>query len=88
MSSTADLLSRPAGAAPTARIDRKEKMPLYASHNVHHLLLIDPRVQTLEVYRREGALWLALATHAHDDRVCAPPFEALELDLAALWRVP
>lgn len=72
----------------TARYDRVEKMPLYARHGVQHLWLIDPEAKTLEVYRRQGELWLALATHAEDSRIHAEPFDAVELDLGPLWRLP
>ena len=72
----------------TARFDRAEKMPLYAEHQVAHLWLIDPAPQTLEVYRREGTLWLAIATYAGDQSVRAEPFQASEIDLGTLWRRP
>lgn len=72
----------------TAADDRGAKMPLYARHAVGHLWIVDPLAKTLEVYRREGELWLALVTHGGD--VCAriEPFDAVELDLSVLWRVP
>ena len=39
------------------------------------------------IYAREGVshLWLLAATHAGAERARAEPFEALELELAALW---
>jgi hypothetical protein len=40
------------------------------------------------VYRRQGGLGLALPAHAGDSRVRAEPFDAIELDLGALWRTP
>lgn len=72
----------------TARYDRSEKMPLYARHGVSHVWLLDPAEKTLEVYRREGELWLLLGTHAGDVEVRPAPFDAVALDLARLWRVP
>ncbi len=72
----------------TTRYDRSEKMPLFARHGVSHLWLVDPAERTLEVYRREGELWLLLGTHAGDAEVRAEPFDAVALDLGALWRVP
>ncbi len=72
----------------TARFDRVEKMPLYAQHGIGHLWLVDPETQTLEVYRREGALWLALGTWAADALVHAEPFETHPLPLAPLWQLP
>jgi Uma2 family endonuclease len=72
----------------TAAFDRKEKLPLFARHGVSHVWLVDPTAETLEVYRRQSELWLLLATHGGDEAVRAEPFDAVSLDLGALWRVP
>lgn len=72
----------------TAQFDRVEKMPLYAAYQVAHLWLVDPERRTLEVYQREGKLWLALASYADDATFRAPPFDAIAFDLGALWRLP
>ena len=45
-------------------------------------------MKTLEVYRREDSLWIVASTHGDDDKVRAVPFDAVELDLGALWRLP
>ena len=47
--------------------------------------LIDPLARTLEVLKLEGGRWTILATHAGNEIVRAEPFEAIELELAALW---
>lgn len=72
----------------TAQYDRAEKLPLYARHGVEHVWLIDPDAATLEVYRRQGELWLLVGAHAGQAKVFAEPFDAIELDLGALWRTP
>jgi len=72
----------------TARIDRGEKMPLYAEHGVSHLWIVDPVMKTLEVYRREGALWVVLSNHGADEVASLEPFDAVPFDVASLWRVP
>ncbi len=72
----------------TARSDRKEKMPLYAAHGVGHLWIVDPALHTLEVYRREGELWVVAGNYEGDDQVAAEPFTEAALDLGALWRLP
>jgi Uma2 family endonuclease len=69
----------------TARLDRFAKLPLYAKYGVGHLWLIDPELKTLEVYALQGGHWLLLQTLADDAAVCAPPFEAISFNLAALW---
>ncbi|NOY89974.1 MAG: Uma2 family endonuclease [Deltaproteobacteria bacterium] len=70
----------------TARLDRVRKMPLYASHGVAHVWLVDPAMQTLEVYALDGETYRLLGTHAGEDVVEAPPFDAVPLELALLWR--
>jgi Uma2 family endonuclease len=69
----------------TARIDRAKKMRHYAKAKVRHIWLADPLAMTLEVYRLEAGGWLLIDTHAGDAKVRAEPFDAVELDLAALW---
>ncbi len=39
-----------------------------------------------EVYRLEGGRWTELDPCEGDAKVRAEPFEAIELDLARLWR--
>lgn len=69
----------------TQAIDRADKLPIYASHGVRHAWLIEPLVQTLEVYRLEGDRWLLLGAHRGATIVRAEPFDALDLELAPLW---
>jgi len=69
----------------TAALDRARKMAVYAREGVRHLWLVDPAPRTLEVYRLEQGGWRVLPTHVDNDRVRAEPFEALALELGALW---
>lgn len=69
----------------TARVDRVEKLRVYAREGVEHVWLLDPAARTLEVLARDGQQWRLLGTWADDERVRAPPFDVLELELAALW---
>jgi Uma2 family endonuclease len=69
----------------TARLDRKAKLPVYAREGVQHVWFVDPEARTLEVFRLDGAHYAPRATHTGMARVRAEPFEALELELAALW---
>ena len=69
----------------TGRLDRAGKLPVYARAEVGHAWLVDPLQKTLEVLRREGPSWLLVTTFAGDAMVRAEPFDAIELDLAALW---
>ena len=69
----------------TSRLDRAEKLPIYARAGVRHAWLVDPLVRTLEVLRLEGERWTIVATWADAAKVRAEPFDAIELDLAILW---
>jgi Uma2 family endonuclease len=69
----------------TTALDRGRKMRVYAREGVRHAWLVDPVARTLEVYRLEGGRWVLLDTHVGAVSVRAEPFEALELELAALW---
>jgi Uma2 family endonuclease len=69
----------------SARLDRKQKMPIYGREGVRNAWLVDPQERTLEVFRLIDGRWSLLATFSDDERVRAEPFDAIELDLALLW---
>jgi len=69
----------------TVRVDRIQKMTLYAREHVRHLWLVDPLARTLEVYRLEGPRWVVVGTQGDAEVVRAEPFEAIELDLSRWW---
>lgn len=69
----------------TALLDRRRKMPIYARERVSHLWLVDPIVRSLEVYLLEGERYVHLGTFGENERVRAVPFDAIELELEALW---
>jgi hypothetical protein len=63
----------------TASQDREIKMPLYARYGVNHAWLVDPRVKRVEAYSRDGNAWQHVATFGDDQRIVAPPFDAVAL---------
>jgi Uma2 family endonuclease len=69
----------------TARMDRADKLPLYAANGVQHVWLVDPDAQTLEVFALDAGHWRLESVYKTADEVCAPPFDALQFNLAALW---
>lgn len=70
----------------TEALDREEKMPLYAREGVAHAWLIDPIARTLEVFTLgSDRQWSEPVRHRGAEVVRAAPFEALGLDLSALW---
>jgi len=72
--------------SPSTRAhDRVRKMPVYAREEVQHVWLVDADVQLVEVFRLDGETYRLVATHDGDVTVRLEPFDAIELDLAALW---
>ena len=69
----------------TENMDRTEKMPIYAASGVPYAWLVHPRRHFLEAYRLHAGTWAAIAVYREADRARIPPFDAIELDLAALW---
>ncbi|MCB2263362.1 MAG: Uma2 family endonuclease [Candidatus Thiosymbion ectosymbiont of Robbea hypermnestra] len=69
----------------TASSDREVKMPLYAHYGVPCVWLIHPLERTLEAYRLEAGAWVEIGRFTDTDQAAIPPFEAIRLDLAALW---
>ena len=73
----------------TEKLDRDDKLPLYAEHGVAHVWLVDPIAQTLEVYvLGDDRRWREVQHYSGHERVRAAPFAAIELDLNALWSPP
>ena len=71
----------------TERLDRDEKMPVYAREGVRHAWLIDPLAKSLEVYTLGAdGTWGEPVSHGGADVVRAAPFYAIGLDLSVLWR--
>jgi Uma2 family endonuclease len=69
----------------TAKRDKGEKLPIYAAHGVGHAWLIDPAARTVEVWRLVTARWTFVGAYADDAKLRVEPFDAVEIDLGALW---
>ena len=70
----------------TAAVDRTDKMGIYAREQVRHVWLVDPTIATLEVFRLlNGKTYEAIVAWRGDATVRAEPFDAIELELAAIW---
>ena len=67
--------------------DRGKKRRIYRREGVGHYWLVDPRDRTVEVYRLENGRWVEVDTYEGDAAVRAEPFDAIELDLSALWKL-
>ncbi len=69
----------------TEALDRGKKLQRYAREGVGHVWLIEPLQQTLEVLSLVSGKWDRLALHEGHVKVRVPPFDAVELELGALW---
>ncbi|MGH7281395.1 MAG: Uma2 family endonuclease [Polyangiaceae bacterium] len=69
----------------TAKIDRTDKLTVYARENVRFVWFVDPLAKTLEVLRLNETRYEILATYRDDAVVHAEPFDAVPLELGALW---
>jgi Uma2 family endonuclease len=69
----------------TEALDRGKKLRIYARESVAHAWLVDPLARTLEVMSLAAGRWAQLATYDGEAKVRAAPFDAIELELVALW---
>ncbi|MEL6421563.1 MAG: Uma2 family endonuclease [Pseudomonadota bacterium] len=69
----------------TARIDRTEKLEIYATFEIPFAWYVDPFARTLEVLALQNERYEIAQTYSIADEVTAPPFEAHTFPLNALW---
>jgi Uma2 family endonuclease len=69
----------------TEALDRGKKVRIYAREGVAHAWLVDPLAHTLEVMSLETGRWTQLGRYKGEAKVRAAPFDAIELELGALW---
>jgi Uma2 family endonuclease len=73
----------------TESVDRDKKLPLYAELGVQHVWLVDPVGKTVEAHAHpDDGTWRHVRVYHGDRPVRIPPFDAVELDLAAMWSPP
>lgn len=72
-------------SASTETVDRGKKLRIYAREGVPHAWLLHPLRQTLEVLQLGAGRWVEVAAHEGRAGVRAVPFDAIELELGALW---
>jgi len=69
----------------TEALDRTDKLDIYAAAEVAWVWLLNPALRTLEVLKLHTGQWLARGRFRGAAAVRAEPFDAVELDLGALW---
>ncbi|MFP2912506.1 Uma2 family endonuclease [Pyxidicoccus sp. 3LFB2] len=68
-----------------ATLGRTRKREIYAREGVTHVWLADPDSRTLETFRLHDGQWVERGSWSGGARVRAEPFEAVELELEAVW---
>jgi len=69
----------------SARMDRAQKVRIYGRHRVPWVWLVDPLARTVEVLSLEDGRAVLTTVASADEKVRLPPFDAIELELSALW---
>jgi Uma2 family endonuclease len=69
----------------TEAIDRGRKLRIYAREGVAHAWLVDPLRRSLEVLALAAGGFEPIAEHHGNESIRARPFDAIELELRALW---
>ena len=69
----------------SAKLDRTEKMPLYAKYGVAYVWLVDPLSKMLETFELIDERWSMMGVFKDEDRVQIKPFDEIKLELSDLW---
>lgn len=69
----------------TARIDRTDKLAIYATSGVQHCWYVDPEAETLEVFELTNGRWQLAHAFKDADPISAQPFAAHTFLLDVLW---
>jgi Uma2 family endonuclease len=72
----------------TAVLDRTRKQGIYREHKVPWLCFVDPSAHTVEVLKLSGEGWLVAGAYGGDGEKRIPPFDAVAIDIGALWDSP
>ena len=67
------------------KLDRTDKLSIYAAFGVGHCWYVDPDARTLEVFALLAGRWQLAATFKDSEPVKAPPFEVHTFPLDVLW---
>lgn len=70
----------------SASVDRVRKPRIYARERIAWIWLVDPSARSLEILRLDGESYRIHAAFDGDEPVRAAPFDAIELELASLWK--
>ena len=71
----------------TAIVDRTRKQDIYRDHGVPWLWFVDPPARTIEVLSRAEQGWMVAGTFGGEGEKRIPPFDAVAIDIGALWDI-
>ena len=71
----------------TALLDRTRKQDIYREQSVAWLWFVDPAARTIEVLHHGEQGWMVTGTFGGAGEARIPPFDAVALDVGALWDV-
>lgn len=69
----------------TASLDRGDKLKVWRAHDVSHVWFVDPEARTHEILEKDERGYRVFEVFSGDAKVRAVPFDAIELELGALW---
>jgi len=72
----------------TAILDRTRKQDIYREHGVPWLWFVDPPSRTIEVLKLSGSDLIVAGTFGGEGEARIPPFDAVAIDVGALWDSP
>ena len=72
----------------TAVLDRTRKQDIYREQGVPWLWFVDPATRTIEVLRLSGQDLVVAGTFGGEGEKRVPPFDAVAIDIGALWDAP
>jgi Uma2 family endonuclease len=69
----------------TTALDRGDKRKVYETQGIKHLWFVDPEARLLEVLAPDGPTYRLVEVFAESALIRAVPFDAIEIELGALW---
>jgi len=72
----------------TAIVDRTRKQDIYREQGVRWLWFVDPAGRTIEVLSRAEQHWILTGSFGGSGEMRISPFDAVPIDVGALWDAP
>jgi Uma2 family endonuclease len=69
----------------SVKTDRIIKQQLYLSWKINHYWIVDPILKSVEILERAAENWVVKGLYSENDKMRAPPFDMVEIDLKSLW---